>query len=134
MEIVYNILSGIGWILLLAGSAFSVIGGLGIVRMPDFYSRLHGGGITDTLGAGLIMSGLMLMTLSISLLAVAKLFMILAFLLITSPTACHALAQSALSSGLQPLTGKPDTWAAKLEKSRRTDADANRVDPSEEAR
>ena len=113
MDVVIDyLLNGLGWLLLLSGSVFSVIGGLGIVRLPDFYSRLHGGGITDTLGAGLIMSGLMLMMFSLnmaSVLIVIKLFMILAFLLITSPTACHALAQSALSSGLQPLTGNPNS-------------------------
>lgn len=107
------LLNGIGWLFLLAGSTFSIIGGLGIVRFPDFYSRLHGGGITDTSGAGLIMGGLMFMTFSwdaAALLVFAKLSMILVFLLITSPTACHALAQAALSSGLKPITGKPDEF------------------------
>ena len=107
MDIVLDV---IGWILLLAGSAFSIIGGLGVVRFPDFYTRLHGGGITDTMGAGLILTGLMVMTFSLevaSVLAVVKLMIILVFLLITSPTACHAVAQSALSCGLKPMTGNP---------------------------
>ena len=43
-----------GWVFLLLGSFFCVVGGVGILRLPDFYSRLHGAGITDTLGAGLI--------------------------------------------------------------------------------
>ena len=48
----------ISWIFLAAGSFFSVVGGVGIVRLPEFFSRLHGGGITDTLGAALIVIGL----------------------------------------------------------------------------
>ena len=63
---------------LLVGSVFAVIGGIGIVRLPDFYSRLHGGGVTDTMGAGLIMLGLMFQS-GLSL-ATAKLLMILLFL------------------------------------------------------
>jgi multicomponent Na+:H+ antiporter subunit G len=95
------------WILLAAGSCFAVIGGIGILRLPDFYTRLHGGGITDTLGAGLILTGLMLQS-GMSLTTV-KLLMILVFLLICSPTSCHALAQSAVIEGLRPLVAeKPD--------------------------
>ena len=49
----------ISWACILSGSFFAVVGGIGIVRLPDFYTRLHGGGITDTMGAGLILLGLM---------------------------------------------------------------------------
>jgi multicomponent Na+:H+ antiporter subunit G len=98
MESVREAIGGLG---LLAGSFFAVVGGIGIVRLPDFYTRLHGGGMTDTLGAGLILIGLMFHS-GLSL-TTAKLAMILAFLLICSPTSCHALAQSAISEGLQPL-------------------------------
>lgn len=88
------------WIFLLAGSFFSIVGGIGIVRLPEFYSRLHGGGITDTLGAGLIVTGLLFQG-GLGLTSV-KLLMILFFLLVTSPTSCHALAKSALLQGLKP--------------------------------
>ena len=97
MMVALDVLS---WILLISGSLFSVIGGIGIVRLPEFFSRMHGGGITDTLGAGLIVLGLALQA-GLGL-AVVKLLMILFFLLITSPTACHALAKSALAQGLRP--------------------------------
>jgi multicomponent Na+:H+ antiporter subunit G len=96
------VVGAISWICLLGGSFFAIVGGLGIVRLPDFFSRLHGGGVTDTMGAGLIMIGLMLQ--SGFALATVKLLMILLFLLVTSPTACHALAQSALAHGLEPLS------------------------------
>ena len=102
------------WLFLLVGSFFAIVGGIGIVRLPEFFSRLHGGGITDTLGAGLIMVGLLIHTLGCALtepntelvghlLTAFKLVMILFFLTVTSPTACHALAKSALTQGLKPV-------------------------------
>lgn len=88
------------WIFILAGAFFSVVGGIGIVRFPEFFSRLHGGGITDTMGAALIMLGLLLQVDGV--LVAIKLLMILFFLLVTSPSSCHALAKSALSLGTTP--------------------------------
>ena len=76
-----------------AGAFFAIVGAIGIVRLPDFFTRLHGGGITDTMGAGLILIGLMIQA-GLSL-AMLKLLMILVFLFVTSPTSCHALASSA---------------------------------------
>ena len=88
------------WACLLLGSAFCIIGGIGLIRLPDFYSRIHGGGITDTLGAGLVMLGLMLQA-GWSLVTV-KLVLIMLFLLLTSPVASHAIARAARHSGLEP--------------------------------
>ena len=87
-------------VFLVGGSLFSIIGGIGIVRLPEFFSRMHGGGITDTMGAGLILVGLLFV--SDSFLTVSKLLSILFFLIITSPTSCHALAKSALLRGVRP--------------------------------
>lgn len=100
MEIVVDLLS---FALLMAGSLFALIGGLGLIRLPDFFSRIHGAGITDTLGAGLIMTGLMLQS-GLSLVT-AKLVIILFFMFVTSPTSTHALARSALARGLKPKMG-----------------------------
>ena len=88
-------------LMLLGGAFFVAVGGVGVFRLPDFYTRLHGAGITDTLGAGLILVGL---TLQAGFtLATVKLLMILVFLLVTGPTSCHALAQAARANGLEPL-------------------------------
>ena len=95
-----NVLNALSWACIVAGSLFAVIGGVGLLRLPDVFARMHGGGITDTLGAGLILVGLMLQA-GASLVTV-KLLMVLAFLLLTSPTATHALARSALSHGMEP--------------------------------
>jgi len=94
------VLEIVSYFFLIAGSIFSVIGGIGLVRLPEFYSRMHGGGITDTLGAGLVILGLIL--LAGPTLVAFKLFVILFFLTITSPSSCHALAKSALANGLRP--------------------------------
>lgn len=95
------VLQPVGVVLMLLGSVFAVIGGVGVIRLPDFFTRIHGAGITDTLGAGLILSGLMLY--SGATLVTVKLGMILFLLWITGPTATHALAKAALASGLSPL-------------------------------
>lgn len=100
------LLDGLSWAMLLGGSAFSLIGGLGLVRMPDLYTRMHAASLTDTLGAILILGGLMLQG-GLTLVTV-KLALILIFLLFTSPVATHALAAAALSAGHKPLLARDD--------------------------
>ncbi len=73
----------LGWLFLGAGSAFVLAGGIGILRLPDFYTRIHAAGITDTMGAWLIVVGLMFS--AGWTLITAKLLMLLVFLVITSP-------------------------------------------------
>jgi multicomponent Na+:H+ antiporter subunit G len=94
---VFDLLSGIS---LLAGACFLIVGGIGLVRMPDFYTRIHPAGITDTLGTGLILLGLAFQA-GLTLVTV-KLILILLFLWTTSPTGTHALAQAALADPTQP--------------------------------
>lgn len=95
------VLDSLSWILILAGSAFVVIGALGLVRMPDFYTRMHAASVTDTLGAGLLLGGLMLQA-GLSLVTV-KLGLLLALFFFTGPVVTHALAQAALHEGVDPL-------------------------------
>ena len=91
------------WVFVIAGSILLIIGAIGILRMPDFYSRIHPAGITDTMGAWLVLVGLMFA--SASWLVTVKLVMLLLFLAITSPLAGHALAKAAYMRGLKPLLG-----------------------------
>ncbi len=77
-----------------------MIGGIGILRLPDVFTRMHAAGITDTMGAGLILAGLMAQA-GLTLVTV-KLVLIVLFLVVTSPTSTHALAKAALTGGLEP--------------------------------
>ncbi|MDA0367330.1 MAG: monovalent cation/H(+) antiporter subunit G [Proteobacteria bacterium] len=102
-----TILDVLSWVLILGGAGFSVVGAIGLLRFPDFYTRLHAAGITDTLGAWMLLVGFMLQAESWQV--VVKLIFIVIFLFFTSPTATHALARAALASGLKP-------WARDKEK------------------
>jgi len=95
----------VGTVASIAGGLFFVLAGtIGVLRLPDFYTRLHAAGMTDTLGAELILLGLIIqsgysqMTL--------KLLLVAFFLLITSPTATHAVAHAAYKNGLKPELGR----------------------------
>jgi len=103
MSVAIDILS---WVLLIAGGAFCVIGALGLVRMPDFFTRMHAASVTDTLGAGLMLAGLVLQA-GFTLVTV-KLVVIGLLILVTSPAATHALAQAALARQIKPMLAKED--------------------------
>lgn len=94
------VIDAVSWAFLASGSFLVVVGALGLIRMPDFYTRMHAAGITDTLGADLILMGLMVQA-GFSLVTV-KLLLIGAFLFFTSPTSTHAIANAALTAGLNP--------------------------------
>ena len=95
----------LSWGLLIIGSMMLIIGGIGMVRLPDVFSRMHGSGIIDTMGACTILLGLTFQAgLSIVTL---KLFLIIVFIVFTSPTATHALARAALHGGACPQLGEP---------------------------
>jgi multicomponent Na+:H+ antiporter subunit G len=97
MELALDIVSAV---LLAAGAFFVFVGGLGVMRMPDFYTRMHAASLTDTGGAALVIAGLLVQ--GGFTLASAKLLAIFLFLFLTSPTASYALANAALLSGLKP--------------------------------
>jgi len=94
-------------VLLIVGGLFFFTGGaIGILRMPDFYSRLHPAGKLDTLGSLLALLGLALFNLHhFSLLASLtsiKILMILVFVFLASPTATHAIVDAGVRAGLAP--------------------------------
>lgn len=97
MGIVIDILS---WAFILSGSFFICVGMLGIVRLPELFTRMHAASVTDTLGAGLLFAGFILQA-GFSLVSV-KLIFILGLLFFTSPVITHALAQAALHAGILP--------------------------------
>ncbi len=92
------------WSLIVIGSAFCVIGATGLLRMPDFFTRMHAASVVDTLGAAFILLGLILQA-GFSLVAV-KLLAIGVLLFFTSPVSTHALARAALARGVEPVLAK----------------------------
>lgn len=98
MGLVAEILAGV---FLASGAAFVLIGSFGLWRLPDFYTRLHAAGITDTLGLGLMLVGMMF--LAGWTLVIVKLLFVLVLILLTSPAATHAVANAAYTVGLRPL-------------------------------
>ncbi len=90
------------WVLLTLGGVSVLIGGIGALRMPDLYTRMHAASVTDSMGSILVLLGIMLQS-GLSL-ATIKLAAILLFLLLTGPTASNALASAALLAGTQPMT------------------------------
>ena len=89
------------WLSFLAGGFFLIAGGVGLIRFPDFYTRMHAAGMTDTLGAGLLLIGMVLQ--SGDVLTAIKLIMIGFFIFFTSPTATYAIAHAAFTGGLKPI-------------------------------
>jgi len=104
---VVEIVAVAGSAIVLLGSVFMVIGALGVVRMPDVFTRLHAASVSDTFGVGLILVGLILVG-GLSLVSV-KLAFLLAFLFLTGPVATHAVARAALDAGVKARdeAGKP---------------------------
>ena len=86
-------------VLLAAGGFFCIVGAVGLLRMPDFFTRTHAASLIETLGAGLILAGLALQ--AGFTLALLKLVILGLLILFASPTATHALAKAARERGVE---------------------------------
>jgi multicomponent Na+:H+ antiporter subunit G len=104
MSMVLGVLS---WVFLLAGGFFVIVGGVGLLRMPDLFTRMHAAGIADTMGTGLILVGLTFQ--SDDWVVTAKLLLILYFIIFANPTSTHAVARSALDNDIRPLLPEEQT-------------------------
>jgi multicomponent Na+:H+ antiporter subunit G len=89
------------WVLILLGSFFTIVGALGIVRMPEIFTRMHAASVTDTLGIGFLILGMGLQA-GFDLVTL-KLVFLLALFFFTGPVVTHALAQACLHEGIKPL-------------------------------
>ena len=103
-ELIAVFLAVLSGALIMSGVLFVIAGAIGVIRLPDFYTRMHAAGMTDTLGAEFIIFGLMVQA-GFSQTSL-KLLLIAFFLFLTSPTASHAVASAAHQAGLKPLLGK----------------------------
>ncbi|MFK7853094.1 MAG: monovalent cation/H(+) antiporter subunit G [Granulosicoccus sp.] len=101
----------VSWFFMLSGCVFLITGAVGVIRMPDLYTRLHAASLTDTGGAIMISIGLLIQAIFVFAdpMAAIKVTLILFFTLFTAPTASHALAKTALLCGQVPKDsdGKP---------------------------
>lgn len=86
-------------IFLIGGAIFLLVSCVGLIRLPDFYTRAHAVGKAETLGSMLVLIGLALY--NGATLSSVKLILILAIIAVTSPTATHALTRAAMRSGLK---------------------------------
>ena len=106
-------------ILILSGVFFLTVSSIGLIRLPDFYTRTHAVGKAETLGTILVLAGLAVYNgFEISTL---KILVILVFVMIASPTATHAILRAALRSGLEPWTKKNQTGSNKIDDKHETD-------------
>ncbi|MBC8268160.1 MAG: monovalent cation/H(+) antiporter subunit G [Rhodospirillaceae bacterium] len=104
MEMIIDIAS---WGLFVGGSIFMLIGAIGLIRLPDMFSRIHAAGIIDTMGIVMLFVGMILQA-GLTFVSI-KIFLITLFLMFTLPTATHALARAALDAGMIPLSDDDDT-------------------------
>ena len=95
------LVEALSWILLLGGSFFYVVGMIGLNRMPDVFTRMHAVSVSDTLGLGMLIFGMMLQ--AGFTLVTLKLLFILALIFVAGPVTSHALARAALHDGRKPL-------------------------------
>lgn len=101
-----QILEIISYFFIFTGAFLMTTGTIGVIRFPDFYTRLHPAGISDSLGAPMVLTGIAINTPFE--MATTKVLLIIIFMWITGTTATHALAKSAHQSGLKPITEKDD--------------------------
>jgi len=103
----YTVIEVVILVCLIGGAFFALTAGVGILRMPDFYSRAHPAGKSDTLAQTLIFIGLAFHSLhheDLGLTAGVKLVLTAVFLFITAPTAVHAITRAAHLDGLKVWT------------------------------
>lgn len=99
MDIAICILLGLGLLFFTGGT-------LGLIRLPDVYSRLHMAGKIDTMGSISLIAALFLQELTVCdtahLMVALKILLVLFFQFLASPTACHAMVDACMRAGLAP--------------------------------
>lgn len=88
--------------LALAGAFFGLVAAIGLVRLPDIYTRTHAASKSDTLAA-LLALGAVALAINAEV-ATAKAVFLLLFMFLTNPTAAHAIARAARDQGIEPWT------------------------------
>ncbi len=95
-----------GGLFMVVGLLFMFLGSLGILRLPDFYSRTHAASKVDTVGIMVVLLGIAI--LEGFTINTAKIGLAIVFLTLTNPVAAHALARAAMRHGFKPWQRKPE--------------------------
>jgi multicomponent Na+:H+ antiporter subunit G len=101
------------WIFIALGSFFTVAGAIGLVRMPEVFTRMHAASVIDTLGVGFLIVGMCLQA-GFGLVTLKLLFLLVLFFF-TAPVVTHALAQACLHEGIDPPLVEDRRNAARLQ-------------------
>lgn len=115
-------------VFVLGGTLFSVIGGIGMVRFPTFYTRCHAAGMTDSAGAAGVLLGLCFVA---EPLVAVKLISVLAFIWLTSVASTHALVKAAYARGIRFYDEQPLDFTNQRQADR---ADASEYEAPADAR
>jgi multicomponent Na+:H+ antiporter subunit G len=99
------------WTLILLGSFFTIVGAVGLVRMPEIFTRMHAASVIDTVGVGFLILGMCLQA-GFGLVTLKLLFLLLLFVF-TGPVVTHALAQACLHEGIEPQLSEDRRGAAR---------------------
>lgn len=104
-----GLMEGLAALLLLTGGAFALVGAIGILRLPDFFARLHGPTKATTIGIGAVVVALLLIARAQGQPVPWRALLIPLFLFVTAPVAAHAMARAALGRRARPGAVRPDT-------------------------
>lgn len=96
----------VSWFLIVGGSFFLVVGALGLIRMPDVFTRMHATSVAETLGVGMMLGGMMVQA-GFTLVTV-KLICLFLLIFFTSPVASHSIARAAMADGVEPILDGPE--------------------------
>ncbi len=119
-------------VLVLAGCVFCLIGGLGLIRLPDVYTRCHAAGMTDSAGVGGVLVGLAFASNYTQPLVTAKLLMVLIFVWLSSVVSTHALLKAAYARGVRVDDDDPEDWTTVARPPERDPEDEDEPDAEED--
>ncbi|MXR53081.1 Na+/H+ antiporter subunit G [Halovenus sp. WSH3] len=111
------------------GLFFTFVSAVGVLRLPDIYSRSHTASQADTLGAGFTLAGVALV-LGVTPVTI-KTVLLLFFIFVTNPTAAHAVARAAHEEGIEPWTTDDDRTDRDLFAAAKGTAAVETADPGE---
>lgn len=95
-------------VLLVVGTLFTVVGSVGLVRLPDFYTRMHAPTKATTVGVSSILAAAALLLPGNALALAAKAALVIVFLFLTAPIGAHMMARAARHGGIRPMPGTRD--------------------------